>query len=111
MPACVQDPVLGIQLNRSKVRLCCEDRKSTFTEMSRVTFELISEHHSQFSSVQSLSHVRLSVTPWTAARQGSLSITNSGSLLKLMSIELVMPSNHLILCHYLPTWVMSLNLL
>ena len=52
-----------------------------------------------FSSVQSLSHVRLFVTPWTAAHQASLSITNSQSLLKLMSIELVMPSNHLILCH------------
>ena len=53
----------------------------------------------QFSSVQSLSHVRLFVTPWTAAHQASLSITNSWSLLKLMSIESVMPSNHLILCH------------
>ena len=53
----------------------------------------------QFSSVQSLSCVRLFVTPWTAARQASLSITNSWSLLKLMSIESVMPSNHLILCH------------
>ena len=52
-----------------------------------------------FSSVQSLSHVRLFVTPWTAARQTSLSITNSQSLPKLMSIESVMPSNHLILCH------------
>ena len=51
----------------------------------------------QFSSVQSLSHVRLFVTPWTAAYQASLSITNSWSLLKLMSIESVMPSNHLIL--------------
>ena len=51
-----------------------------------------------FSSVQSLSHVRLFVTPWTAAHQASLSITNSWSLLKLMSIESVMPSNHLILC-------------
>ena len=51
------------------------------------------------SSVQSLSHVRLFATPWTAARQASLSITNSWSLLKLMPIELVMPSNHLILCH------------
>ena len=51
------------------------------------------------SSVQSLSRVRLFVTPWTAARQASLSITNSRSLLKLMSIESVMPSNHLILCH------------
>ena len=52
----------------------------------------------QFSSVQSLSRVRLFVTPWTAAFQASLSITNSWSLLKLMSIESVMPSNHLILC-------------
>ena len=52
----------------------------------------------QFSSVQSLSHVRLFATPWTAARQASLSITNSRSLLKLMSIESMMPSNHLILC-------------
>ena len=51
------------------------------------------------SSVQSLSHVRLFATPWTAARQASLSITNSQSLLNLMSIESVMPSNHLILCH------------
>ena len=51
----------------------------------------------QISSVQSLSHVRLFVTPWTAARQASLSITNSWSLHKLMSIELVMPTNHLIL--------------
>ena len=51
-----------------------------------------------FSSVQSLSHVRLFVTPWTAARQASLSITNSQSLFKLMSTESVMPSNHLILC-------------
>ena len=53
----------------------------------------------QFSSAQSLSHVRLFVTPWTAARQASLSTTNSQSLLKLMSIKSVMPSNHLILCH------------
>ena len=48
--------------------------------------------------VQSLSHVRLFVTPWSAAHQASLSITNSRSLLKLMSIESVMPSSHLILC-------------
>ena len=52
----------------------------------------------QFSSVQVLSRVQLFVTPWIAARQASLSITNSQSLLKLMSIEPVMPSNHLILC-------------
>ena len=50
------------------------------------------------SSVQTLGCVRLSVTPWTTARQASLSITNSWSLLKLMSIESVMPSNRLILC-------------
>ena len=48
--------------------------------------------------VQSLSHVQLFVTPWTEARQASLSITHSRSLLKLMCIELVIPSNHLILC-------------
>ena len=51
-----------------------------------------------FSSVQSLSHVQLFVTPWIAARQASLSITNSRSLLKLMSIQTVIPSSHLILC-------------
>ena len=53
---------------------------------------------SLFSSVQSLSRVWLFATPWTAARQDSPSITNSQGLLKLMSIESVMPSNHLILC-------------
>ena len=52
----------------------------------------------QFSSVQSLGHVRLFATPWTPARQASLPITNSWSLPKLMSIESVMLSNHLILC-------------
>ena len=52
----------------------------------------------QFSSVQSLSRVRLFATPWTAARQASLSISNSQSSLKLTSIESVMPSSHLILC-------------
>ena len=57
-------------------------------------------HNDQyFSSVQSLSRVQLFATPWTAARQASLSITNSQSLLKLVAIESVMPSNHLILCH------------
>ena len=53
-----------------------------------------------FSSVQSLSHVPLFGTPWAAARHASLSIINSRSLLKLMSIESVMPSNHLILCPF-----------
>ena len=53
----------------------------------------------EISSVQLLSRVRLFATPWTAAHQASLSITISLSFLKVMSIELVMPSNHLILCH------------
>ena len=61
----------------------------------------------QFSSVQSLSHVWLFVTPWTAAHQASLSITNSWSLLKLISIESVMPSNHLIICHLLSSCLQS----
>ena len=57
---------------------------------------------SHFSSVQSLSRVQFFVIPWTATRQASLSITISRSLPKLMSIESVMPSNHLILCRLLP---------
>ena len=78
----------------------------------RVTWCLVQSHYTdspflmhchlaravQFSSVQSLSRVRLSATPWTSARQASLSITNFWSLPKLTSIESVMPSNHLILC-------------
>ena len=56
-------------------------------------------NRSQFSSLQSLSHVWLFATPWTAAHQASLSNTNSWSPPKPMSIESVMPSNHLILCH------------
>ena len=59
----------------------------------------LSAYSVQFSSVQSLSGVWLLATPWTAARQASLSITNSWSSPKLMCIELVMPSSHLILCH------------
>ena len=62
----------------------------------------------QFSSVQSLSRVQLFASPWITACQASLSITNSWSLLKLVSIELVMPSNHLILCHPLQIGFLSL---
>ena len=65
-------------------------------ENSRVFWESSQE---RWWSIQSLSHVRLFVTPWTAACQGSLSITNSWSLLKHLFIESVIPSNHLILCH------------
>ena len=64
-------------------------------DMNRCSTSLIT----QFSSVQSLSRVQLFATPWTAAHQASLSFTISRSLLKLISIELVMPSNHLVLCH------------
>ena len=67
-------------------------------ETAKVKMELLC-FTLQFSSVQSLSGVQCFATPWTATCQASLSITNSWSLLKLTSIELVMPSNHLILCH------------
>ena len=82
----------------------CKDRELTYGHVGwgrrgwdiwRVTWK-----HA-FSSVQSLSRVRFFATPWIAARQASLSINNPQSLLKLMSIESVMPSNHLILCHHL----------
>ena len=64
-------------------------------------FHSLTYMHSVFvvAVVHSLSHVRLFLTPWTAARQASLSFSISQSLLKLMSIESVMPCNHLILCH------------
>ena len=65
----------------------------------RVSCSLKSLESHLFSSAQSVGHVWLFVTPWTAAHQASLSTTNSQSLLKLMSIESVMPSNHLILYH------------
>ena len=68
-------------------------KKCVFKQISKVIFVY------QFSSVQSLSCAQFFVTPWTAACQTSLSITNSWSLLKLMSVESVMPSNHLILYH------------
>ena len=72
---------IGIWITDS---LCCTAETNTFVK--------------QFSLVQSFSCVKLFATPWTVPRQASLSITNSGSLLELMSIELVMPFNHLILC-------------
>ena len=70
--------------------------------VSGVKLQTTSTYHLssvQFSSVQSLSHVQLFVTPWIAARQASLSITKSQSSLRLISTESVMPSSHLILCH------------
>ena len=77
---------LGSLARHPYLSLCC------LTVYSR-------EHSLKFSSVQSLNRIWLFATPWIAARQASLSITNSQSLLKLMPIESVMPSNHLILCH------------
>ena len=66
------------------------------TRICLINIHIIQQH--QFSSVQLLSRVRLFVTPWTAAHQASLSITNSQSLPKLITIESVTPSSHLILC-------------
>ena len=71
---------------------------SFLVQFSQHLSERLSPRLEVLSSVQLLSHVRLSVTPWTTAHQASLSITNSWSPPKPMSIELVMPSNHLILC-------------
>ena len=88
------------QLHRSLPGLCeGPSLLPTSVPMSPPCQHLYSSHLDQFSSVQSLSHVQLFVTPGTAARQASLSITNSQSLLKLMPIESVMSSNHLTLCH------------
>ena len=67
--------------------------------LHRVELYIMKKHNLIFSSVQSLSCVWLFVTPWIAARQASLSITNSWSSLRLTSIESVMPSSHLLLCH------------
>ena len=68
------------------------------TDVEKIIIFLCIALLSLFSSVQSLSHVQIYVTPWTAAHQASLSIANYHSLLRLMSIESVMPSNHIILC-------------
>ena len=84
-------------------RLCstlnCQRRQWLQTQNCYYSTPLSGKHLQPISSVQSLSCVWLFATPWTAARQASLSITNSWSLLKLISIESVMPSNHLTLCH------------
>ena len=76
-----------------------------------VLVSVVQQNESAISSVQLLSRVQFFATPWTAARQASLFITNSRNLLKLMSIESVMPSNHLILCRrlLLPSIVPSIR--
>ena len=100
-----------LNLNSSKENRISITSKGMFVNTERIGRELFTivleqrrgkyvkrQHEDVSQSVQSLSHVQLFATPWTAACQASLSITNSQSLLKLMSIESVMPSNHLILC-------------
>ena len=72
--------------------------KEFFCQKSTYFLLINISYHSVSVSVQSLSRVRLFATPWTAVHQGSLFIANSWSLLKLMSVESLMPSNHLILC-------------
>ena len=81
--------------------VCCSVAKLYLTIYNPMNREQAPLSDMTFSSVQSLSRVQLFVTPWIATRQASLSITNSRSLLKLMSIKSVMPSKHLILCHAL----------
>ena len=93
------------QTNQNQIKLSVNSRTTTKKKKKCIVMY-------QFSSVQSLTHVRLFATPWTAARQASLSITNSQSSLKLIPIELVMPSNNLILCHpllLLPSIVPSIR--
>ena len=85
-------------LTRFKVRESREmRRKEKYMEL-KIIKNITKRAKRKISSVQSLSHVQLFVTPWTAAHQASLSITNSRSLLKLMSNKLAMSSNRLILC-------------
>ena len=87
-------------MNMKYQTLFQETRKERNTAWCLIICRCVPIHvyHGSFQSVQSLSGVQLFATPWTASYQASLSFTNSWSLLKLMSIELVMPSNHLILC-------------
>ena len=93
-----QHPVVDVTGDGSKV-WCCKEQYCMGTWNVR-----------SISSVQSLSRIRFFAIPWTAARQAFLSITNSQSLLKLMSIELVMTSNHLILCRTLLShWIWIQN--
>ena len=94
-------PPLQSSFNFAQFPLYSCYKQRSFKQFSPSRWDLTLTHRLKFvfSSVPSLSHVWLFATPWTAAHQASLSITNSWSSLKLMSIKSVMPSSHLILCH------------
>ena len=97
MPAKLKNSAVATGLE--KVRSYSILKKGNAKECSNYCTIALISHASQFSSVQSLSCVQLFAPPWTAACQASLFVTNSQSLLNLMSIESVMPSNHLVFCH------------
>ena len=84
--------------NKSHLMRCMNFLIYSWIQFVHTYWRLLHLCSSEIVVVQSLSHVRLFATPWTAARQASLSFTFSRSLLKFMSIESVMPSNHFILC-------------
>ena len=85
------------EVSKSKTCICCA-LATIYIYFLHCIYHVLTFYSVRISSAQLLSRVQLFVTPWTAVHQASLYITNSQSLLKLMSIELVMPSNHLILC-------------
>ena len=85
-------------MNWQMTKDCCQIETIKVIRFHFMSFDFYIITPLPISSVQSFSRVQLFETPWTAAHQASLSITNSQSLLKLMSIESVMQSNHLILC-------------
>ena len=97
MPANLENSAVATGLE--KISFHSNPKKGNAKECSNYQTIALISHASKFSSVQSLSCVRLFATPWIAAHQAFLSITNSRSSLRLTSIESVMPSSHLILCH------------
>ena len=101
-PGDLPDPGIALRspaLQADSLPYACKKSHQGTPSKWKMLASFIPEKISSVSSVQLLSQVQLSVTPWTAARQASLSITNSRRLFKLMFIESVMPSNHLILCN------------
>jgi len=104
--SCVSDIIQYLSLsdlftshNTFQIHPCCCKWQDSYSLYGWILPQCVHIYLCIFSSVQSLSCLRLFATPWTETHQASLSITNSRNLLKLMSIESVMPSNHHILCH------------